>query len=132
MTGIELREHLSNGGVSIKNLAEQLCMTQPNLSAQFKVQDVKTGILEKICDVLGVTMDFFYGGTKYMKDDSLLNEKSNKLYADSKPDKQTADDKDLIIKQLEGKLQFAKEVIQMLGNGKSSFEIPVTLQKKNA
>ena len=67
MTGNKLRELLTLGNVSIKGLAEKLNMTQPNLSAQFKVQDVKSGILERICEVLGVTMDFFYGGTKYMK-----------------------------------------------------------------
>ena len=67
MTGNRLRELLTLGNVSIKGLAEKLNMTQPNLSAQFKVQDVKSGILERICEVLGVTMDFFYGGTKYMK-----------------------------------------------------------------
>lgn len=48
-------------------MAEKLNMTQPNLSNAFKVQDVKSGMLEKICDALGVTIDFFYGGTKYMK-----------------------------------------------------------------
>ena len=61
MTGNRLRELLTLGNVSIKGLAEKLNMTQPNLSAQFKVQDVKSGILERICEVLGVTMDFFYG-----------------------------------------------------------------------
>ena len=56
MTGNRLRELLTLGNVSIKGLAEKLNMTQPNLSAQFKVQDVKSGILERICEVLGVTM----------------------------------------------------------------------------
>ena len=40
-------------------------MTQPNFSQIIKTQDIKTGTLENICDVLGVKMDFFYGETKY-------------------------------------------------------------------
>ena len=67
MNGLELRKALSKSKVSIVDLAEKLNMTQPNLSNAFKVQDVKSGMLEKICDALGVTIDFFYGGTKYMK-----------------------------------------------------------------
>ena len=86
MTGNRLRELLTLGNVSIKGLAEKLNMTQPNLSAQFKVQDVKSGILERICEVLGVTMDFFYGGTKmrqsYIRNDNraLLMQKTRRLY----------------------------------------------------
>ena len=59
MNGIELRKILGQKNIGIQKLAERMDMSQSNLSKQFKVQDVKTGILERICEVLGVTMDFF-------------------------------------------------------------------------
>lgn len=58
MNGIELRKILGQKNIGIQKLAERMDMSQSNLSKQFKVQDVKTGILERICEVLGVTMDF--------------------------------------------------------------------------
>lgn len=140
MTGNRLRELLTIGNVSIKGLAEKLNMTQPNLSAQFKVQDVKSGILERICEVLGVTMDFFYGGTKYMKGGSgaddifseavgvAQEEDAASLYM--KRQQSLADAKDQEIIFLKGQVQALKETIQMLG-GKNS-NVPMPLQKKNA
>lgn len=125
MTGNRLRELLTLGNVSIKGLAEKLNMTQPNLSAQFKVQDVKSGILERICEVLGVTMDFFYGGTKYMKNGGegyvakeetvgvAQEEDAAILY--KKRQQSLADAKDQEIIFLKGQVQALKETIQMLG-----------------
>lgn len=60
MNGSELRQILTKRKISISELAEKLHMSQPNLSNQFNVQDVKSGVLERICDALDVKMDFFY------------------------------------------------------------------------
>lgn len=142
MTGNRLRELLTLGNVSIKGLAEKLNMTQPNLSAQFKVQDVKSGILERICEVLGVTMDFFYGGTKYMKNGGegyvakeetvgvAQEEDAAILY--KKRQQSLADAKDQEIIFLKGQVQALKETIQMLGGKNSNVDVPMPLQEKNA
>ena len=60
MNGPELRQILTKRNISVNELAEKLNMSQPNLSNQFRVQDVKSGVLERICDALDVKMDFFY------------------------------------------------------------------------
>lgn len=62
MTGKEVKGILTSNGYSITDVANRLGVSQPNLSMALKVADVKTGLLEKICKVLGVEMDFFYPG----------------------------------------------------------------------
>lgn len=142
MNGLELRKALSKSKVSIVDLAEKLNMTQPNLSNAFKVQDVKSGMLEKICDALGVTIDFFYGGTKYMKNGGegyvakeetvgvAQEEDAAILY--KKRQQGLADAKDQEIIFLKGQVQALKETIQMLGGKNSNVDVPMPLQKKNA
>lgn len=142
MNGLELRKALSKSKVSIVDLAEKLNMTQPNLSNAFKVQDVKSGMLEKICDALGVTIDFFYGGTKYMKNGGegyvakeetvgvAQEEDAAILY--KKRQQSLADAKDQEIIFLKGQVQALKETIQMLGGKNSNVDVPMSLQKKNA
>lgn len=65
MTGDELKYILAHTRLQFKDLASELDMSQQNFSKALKVSDVKTGFLEKLCDVLDVSMDFFYKGTKY-------------------------------------------------------------------
>ena len=65
MSGKELREILRTNNIGIVKLAELLGFTQPKLSQMLAAQEVKTGLLESICKVLGVSMDFFYAGTPY-------------------------------------------------------------------
>lgn len=140
MNGLELRKALSKSKVSIVDLAEKLNMTQPNLSNAFKVQDVKSGMLEKICDALGVTIDFFYGGTKYMKNGGegyvakeetvgvAQEEDAAILY--KKRQQSLADAKDQEIIFLKGQVQALKETIQMLGAKNSNVDVPMPLQKR--
>ena len=142
MNGLELRKALSKSKVSIVDLAEKLNMTQPNLSNAFKVQDVKSGMLEKICDALGVTIDFFYGGTKYMKNGGegyvakeetvgvAQEEDAAILYKNRQQSLADAKDQEIIF--LKGQVQALKETIQMLGGKNSNVDVPMPLQKKNA
>ena len=65
MTGDELKNILVRSGLQQKDIAEKLAMSQQNFAASLKVRDIKTGFLEQICDVLNVSMDFFYHDTKY-------------------------------------------------------------------
>lgn len=60
MTGERLKHILYMAGISQTELAEKLGTTQQNLYGALKVQDVKTGFLEKLCEVLEVKMSFFY------------------------------------------------------------------------
>lgn len=143
MNGIELRKILGQKNIGIQKLAERMDMSQSNLSKQFKVQDVKTGILERICEVLGVTMDFFYGGTKYMKNggDGKARQKEETVGVAQEEDaailykkrqQSLADAKDQEIIFLKGQVQALKETIQMLGGKNSNVDVPMPLQKKNA
>lgn len=65
MTGEQLKERLIRGGYTLKDVAELMGMSQQNFSKGLKVADVKTGLIEKICQVLNKKMDFFYNGTEY-------------------------------------------------------------------
>lgn len=138
MNGKDLRNVLGRNNIGINSLAEKLGMTQPNLSKQFQVQDVKTGILEKICDALGVTLDFFYEGTPYLKveqarfDESkyssgMVSERpiETRRHEDSKT-------KDEEIMFLKGQVQALQEMNQMLIEKSSGQNKTLGYQKKNA
>lgn len=66
MTGPEVRNILKNENLHLKDVAQMLGMTQPNFTQLLQVKDVKTGLLEKMCDVLDKKMDFFYRNSKYL------------------------------------------------------------------
>lgn len=61
MKGSELKEILRKEGVILFQLAEDLGMSQQNLSAAFTRDDVKSGLLEKIAKSIGRPVGFFYG-----------------------------------------------------------------------
>ena len=67
MSGKELRELLASKGILQKDIARQLNMTPGGFNQQLRAKDIKTGLLESICKVLNVKMDFFYGGTEYLE-----------------------------------------------------------------
>lgn len=60
MTGIQLKSILYKTGLTQIELAEKMGMSQQNFNKSLMVQDVKTGFLEKLCEVLDVKMSFFY------------------------------------------------------------------------
>lgn len=60
MTGERLKHILYAAGISQTELAEKLGTTQQNLYGALKAQDIKTGFLERLCEVLDVKMSFFY------------------------------------------------------------------------
>lgn len=65
MTGEQLKERLIRSGYQLKDVAELLEMSQQNFSKGLKVADVKTGLVEKICQVLNKKIDFFYVDTEF-------------------------------------------------------------------
>ena len=56
-----MKDLLRKEGVILSQLAEDLGMSQQNLSAAFTRDDVKSGLLEKMARVLDKPIGFFYG-----------------------------------------------------------------------
>jgi transcriptional regulator with XRE-family HTH domain len=61
MKGSDLKDLLRREGIILSQLAEDLGMSQQNLSAAFTRDDVKSGFLEKIAAALNKPIGFFYG-----------------------------------------------------------------------
>lgn len=61
MKGSELKEILRKEGVVFMHLADELGVSQQNLSAVFTREDVKSGTLEKIARVLQKPVGYLYG-----------------------------------------------------------------------
>lgn len=60
MTGIQLKSILYKTGLTQIELAEKMGMSQQNFNKSLMVKDIKTGFLERLCEVLDVKMSFFY------------------------------------------------------------------------
>jgi hypothetical protein len=73
MTGDELKQKLIQGGKTLTAVAKDLNMTQPNFSTALTVKDVKSGLIEKLCDCLNVKLDFFYGDTHYLPEPKAID-----------------------------------------------------------
>lgn len=133
MNGPELRQILTKRNISINELAEKLNMSQPNLSNQFRVQDVKSGVLERICDALDVKMDFFYEGTKYLDDSSSLDNSLDLDHLDERPTEGMSDnDKDKEISYLRGQIKVLEKINEKLLNKTQTVGQSVTYKKKHA
>lgn len=63
MKGSDLKDLLRKEGIVLSQLAEDLGMSQQNLSAAFTRDDVKSGLLEKMARILNKPIGFFYGET---------------------------------------------------------------------
>ena len=60
MTGVQLKSILFKTGLTQIELAEKMGMSQQNFNKALMVKDIKTGLLERLCEVLNVKMSFFY------------------------------------------------------------------------
>lgn len=130
MNGPELRQILTKRNISVNELAEKLNMSQPNLSNQFRVQDVKSGVLERICDALDVKMDFFYEGTKYLDDSSSLDNSLSLDHLDERPTEGMSDnDKDKEISYLRGQIKVLEKINEKLLNKTQTVGQSVTYKK---
>lgn len=133
MNGPELRQILTKRNISINELAEKLNMSQPNLSNQFRVQDVKSGVLERICDALDVKMDFFYEGTKYLDDSSSSDNSLGLDHLEERPTEGMSDnDKDKEISYLRGQIKVLEKINEKLLNKTQTVGQSVTYKKKHA
>ena len=133
MNGPELRQILTKRNISVNELAEKLNMSQPNLSNQFRVQDVKSGVLERICDALDVKMDFFYEGTKYLNDSSSLENSLSLNHLNERPTEGMSDnDKDREISYLRGQIKVLEKINEKLLNKTQTVGQSLTYKKKHA
>ena len=66
MTGKELKEILDDLGVVYTQLAEKLGTSQANVSASLKVNDIKTGYIERIAHAIHVPVIYFYDRAAHM------------------------------------------------------------------
>ncbi|MGM9692163.1 MAG: helix-turn-helix domain-containing protein [Alloprevotella sp.] len=60
MTGKELKEKIAVQNISSLAIAKKLGISPQALNSTFNAADVKSGTLERIAEVLGVKMSFFY------------------------------------------------------------------------
>ena len=60
MTGKELKDKLAKQGIPASAIAEKIGISPQAINSTFNAADVKSGTLERIANVLGVNMSFFY------------------------------------------------------------------------
>lgn len=61
MKGIDLKTKLEELGFSKAYIADKLGIPAQNVHIWLRAEDVKTGTLEKLSEVLGVPIAYFYG-----------------------------------------------------------------------
>lgn len=61
MTGTELKERLQATHIPMSEIAKRIQVSPQNLNSMFKADDVKTGTLERLAEVLDKPIAFFYG-----------------------------------------------------------------------
>lgn len=71
MSGEQLKEILAKTGKSYAEIANLLGISSQSLYQIFKADDVKSGLLEKLCSVLGQDVTLFYGGMVTATNNSL-------------------------------------------------------------
>jgi DNA-binding Xre family transcriptional regulator len=60
MTGEDIKKLLQKRGYTLKYVAEKMGETPQNFQAMLKVADIKTGVLERICNAIEHDIFFFY------------------------------------------------------------------------
>ena len=61
MTGIELKERLTETRYTMAEIARRMGIKPQDLNALFKVQDTKTGTIERLAEALELPIAYFYG-----------------------------------------------------------------------
>lgn len=61
MKGIDLKEKLNATHISLAEIARRLGISPQSLNSVFNSEDVKSGVLERLSEVLEVPIAYFYG-----------------------------------------------------------------------
>lgn len=62
MDGERIKYEIKKKGFTMKRVARELKQSQQNLSAKLNTDDVSSGLIEQICDIIGVRMAELYDG----------------------------------------------------------------------
>ena len=60
MKGALVKDILLSNGYKLKDIADLMGETPQNLQAMLKVEDIKTGVLERISSAIGKSITFFF------------------------------------------------------------------------
>lgn len=115
MNGNILKNFWKESGLTQKELAVRLGISQSALTQQFNSNDVRTGTVENFCDILNLKINDLYKGTPYYSEtvpqivvpgnnDSIIKWLQDKI-----------DEKDHIIKEKDDKIG---ELIDIIRNEK--------------
>ena len=63
MKGLTIKEILKKNGFTVSGVAEKLGESNQNLFALLAKDDVRTSLVERISEVTGLPVSFFYGDT---------------------------------------------------------------------
>lgn len=61
MKGLDLKNRLLAAGYTVTAIANKVGVIPQNINGWFTSNDVRTGTIEKLADVLGLPISFFYG-----------------------------------------------------------------------
>lgn len=61
MTGIELKAILMTNGYTQGDIADRIGESQQNFSSALRSDNLKSGLLERVAEAMGVTVGFLYG-----------------------------------------------------------------------
>lgn len=63
MKGIDVKTELRRNGFTLTQVASLIGESQQNLNAALSKEDIRTGLLERICQATGLPIAVFYGDT---------------------------------------------------------------------
>lgn len=61
MKGLDLKNRLLSAGYTVTAIANKVGVIPQNINGWFTSNDVRTGTVEKLAEVLGLPISFFYG-----------------------------------------------------------------------
>ena len=61
MKGLDLKNRLLSAGYTVTGIANKVGVIPQNINGWFTSNDVRTGTIEKLAEVLGLPISFFYG-----------------------------------------------------------------------
>lgn len=71
MTGEQLKQIISRSGIRLNEFAARLGIAPQQLNNAFRNQDIKSGMLEKVAEIMGVPVCTLYG------DNNVINNQVN-------------------------------------------------------
>ena len=89
MKGLTIKEILRKNGITQADIAKKIGESPQNLSAALSQEDVRTGLVEKIAEAIGLPVSAFYGDTNIVtaSGDNASAVAGNNNHVNMKPDK---------------------------------------------